>query len=121
MIDAVKQVFGKKLPDNKAINKIAKNIVRKKKRDLNIFYKVYSHFYKNDVDEKSRSIMNVPFLLGKDSLNTKFLEESQENGLLNLAGHRAVGGMRASIYNGVPEEGVDALIDFMKEFEKNNG
>ena len=51
MIDAVKQVFGKKLPDNKAINKIAKNIVRKKKRDLNIFYKVYSHFYKNDTYE----------------------------------------------------------------------
>lgn len=51
MIDAVKQVFGKKLPDNKAINKIAKNIVRKKKRDLNIFYKIYSHFYKNDTYE----------------------------------------------------------------------
>ena len=80
-----------------------------------------SDFYKNDVDKESRSIMNVPFLLGDDSLNNKFLEESEGNGLLNLAGHRSVGGMRASIYNGVPEEGVDALIDFMKEFEKNNG
>ena len=79
-----------------------------------------SNFYKNDVDEESRSIMNVPFLLGDDSLNNKFLEESEENGLLNLAGHRSVGGMRASIYNGVPEEGVDALIDFMKEFERKN-
>ena len=65
--------------------------------------------------------MNVPFLLKEDSLNKKFLEESEESGLLNLAGHRSVGGMRASIYNGVPEDGVDALIDFMKEFEKNNG
>ncbi len=77
-----------------------------------------SDFYKNDVDKESRSIMNVPFLLREDSLNNKFLEESEGNGLLNLAGHRSVGGMRASIYNGVPEEGVDALIDFMKEFEK---
>ena len=56
-----------------------------------------------------------------DNGNLIFLEESEGNGLLNLAGHRSVGGMRASIYNGVPEEGVDALIDFMKEFEKNNG
>ncbi len=80
-----------------------------------------SDFYKNDIDKESRSMMNVPFLLGEDSLNSKFLSESEENGLLNLAGHRSVGGMRASIYNGVPEEGVDALIEFMKEFEKNNG
>jgi phosphoserine aminotransferase len=96
-------------------------IINESKANKLYSYIDQSHFYKNDVDEKSRSIMNVPFLLGKDSLNTKFLKESQENGLLNLAGHRAVGGMRASIYNGVPEEGVDALIDFMKEFEKNNG
>ena len=78
-------------------------------------------FYFNDVDKNSRSIMNVPFLLKDDSLNSKFLSESEDAGLLNLAGHRSVGGMRASIYNGVSEEAVDALIDFMKLFARKNG
>ena len=78
-------------------------------------------FYFNDVDKNSRSIMNVPFLLKDDSLNSKFLSESENAGLLNLAGHRSVGGMRASIYNGVSEEAVDALIDFMKLFAEKNG
>ena len=80
-----------------------------------------NEFYFNDVHKNSRSIMNVPFLLKDDSLNSKFLSESEEAGLLNLAGHRSVGGMRASIYNGVSEEAVDALIDFMKLFSKKNG
>lgn len=80
-----------------------------------------SDFYKNDVHKESRSIMNVPFLMNDESLNPKFLKESEEHGLLNLAGHRSVGGMRASIYNAVPEEGVEALIEFMKNFEKQNG
>ena len=78
-------------------------------------------FYFNDVDKNSRSIMNVPFLLKDDSLNSKFLSESEDAGLLNLAGHRSVGGMRASIYNGVSEEAVDALIDFMMLFAEKNG
>ena len=78
-------------------------------------------FYFNDVDKNSRSIMNVPFLLKDDSLNSKFLSESEDAGLLNLAGHRSVGGMRASIYNGVSEEAVNALIDFMKLFAEKNG
>ena len=78
-------------------------------------------FYFNDVEKNSRSIMNVPFLLKDDSLNSKFLSESEDAGLLNLAGHRSVGGMRASIYNGVSEEAVDALIDFMKLFAEKNG
>ena len=78
-------------------------------------------FYFNDVDKNSRSIMNVPFLLKDDSLNSKFLSESEDAGLLNLAGHRSVGGMRASIYNGVSEEAVEALIDFMKLFAEKNG
>ena len=64
--------------------------------------------------------MNVPFLLVNEDLNDKFLKESQEAGLLALKGHRSVGGMRASIYNGLPEEGVDALIDFMDIFSKEN-
>ena len=80
-----------------------------------------SDFYKNDVHKESRSIMNVPFLMNDESLNPKFLKESEEHGLLNLAGHRSVGGMRASIYNAVPEQGVEALIEFMKNFEKHNG
>ena len=80
-----------------------------------------NEFYFNDVDKNSRSIMNVPFLLKDDSLNSKFLSESEEAVLLNLAGHRSVGGMRASIYNGVSEEAVDALIDFMKLFSEKNG
>ena len=78
-------------------------------------------FYFNDVEKNSRSIMNVPFLLKDDSLNSKFLSESEDAGLLNLAGHRSVGGMRASIYNGVSEEAVDALVDFMKLFAEKNG
>ena len=77
-----------------------------------------SNFYSNTIKEENRSIMNVPFLLGNDELNDKFLEESKEAGLLALKGHRSVGGMRASIYNGLPEEGVDALIEFMDIFVK---
>ena len=77
-----------------------------------------SNFYSNTIKVENRSIMNVPFLLGNDELNDKFLEESKEAGLLALKGHRSVGGMRASIYNGLPEEGVDALIEFMDIFVK---
>jgi phosphoserine aminotransferase len=78
-----------------------------------------SDFYRNPVQVDSRSIMNVPFILADDSLDKKFLQESAASGLTNLKGHRSVGGMRASIYNAVPEEGVDALIEFMSEFERN--
>ena len=79
-----------------------------------------SDFYSNNIKKVNRSIMNVPFLLGDEELNSKFLKESEEAGLLALKGHRSVGGMRASIYNGLPEEGVDALLDFMDIFEKAN-
>lgn len=78
-----------------------------------------SDFYRNPVQVDCRSIMNVPFILADDSLDKKFLDESAAAGLANLKGHRSVGGMRASIYNAVPEEGVDALIEFMSEFERN--
>jgi phosphoserine aminotransferase len=80
-----------------------------------------SGFYSNPVAEDCRSWMNVPFVLGDASLDGKFLQESAAAGLANLKGHRSVGGMRASIYNAVPEEAVDALIDFMNEFERVNG
>jgi phosphoserine aminotransferase len=80
-----------------------------------------SGFYSNPVAVNCRSWMNVPFILADASLDAKFLEESRAAGLTNLKGHRSVGGMRASIYNAVPEEAVDALIDFMAEFERTNG
>jgi phosphoserine aminotransferase len=65
--------------------------------------------------------MNIPFILADKSLDTVFLKEAEENGLLNLKGHRSVGGMRASIYNAMPLEGVNQLIDFMKVFEAKYG
>lgn len=80
-----------------------------------------SAFYRNPVDERSRSWMNVPFVLADPGLDGKFLSEAEAAGLTNLRGHRSVGGMRASIYNAMPEAGVDALIDFMREFERRNG
>jgi phosphoserine aminotransferase len=80
-----------------------------------------SDFYANPVELASRSLMNVPFTLADDSLDKQFLQESEAAGLLNLKGHRSVGGMRASIYNAVSEAAVDALIAFMQDFEQRNG
>lgn len=79
-----------------------------------------SNFYNNPVDLEHRSWMNVPFTLADPDIDGKFLEEAKGVGLVTLKGHRSVGGMRASIYNAMPEEGVDALISFMAEFEKKN-
>ncbi len=80
-----------------------------------------SDFYSNPVQADSRSWMNVPFLTAKPELDKTFVAEASAAGLTNLGGHRSVGGMRASIYNAMPLEGVQALIDFMKEFERTNG
>jgi phosphoserine aminotransferase len=80
-----------------------------------------SDFYSNPVALDCRSRMNVPFILAEAALDKTFLEESAAAGLANLKGHRSVGGMRASIYNAVTEEAVDALIDFMAEFERKYG
>ncbi|MES1946464.1 3-phosphoserine/phosphohydroxythreonine aminotransferase [Salinisphaera sp. C84B14] len=80
-----------------------------------------SDFYSNPVAPHARSTMNVPFLLANDDLNKTFLAQAEEAGLSTLKGHRSVGGMRASIYNAMPEAGVDALVDFMRGFEKANG
>ena len=79
-----------------------------------------SDFYANPIAEANRSLMNVPFTLANPELEKLFLKEAEENYLLNLAGHRSVGGMRASIYNAVPLEGVQALVDFMDDFAKHN-
>ncbi|MGI9304999.1 MAG: 3-phosphoserine/phosphohydroxythreonine transaminase [Gammaproteobacteria bacterium] len=80
-----------------------------------------SDFYRNPVEPASRSWMNVPFTLVDDTLDKRFLREAADNGLQNLKGHRSVGGMRASIYNAMPEDGVKALTAFMAEFERRNG
>ena len=80
-----------------------------------------SGFYSNPVDPQCRSWMNVPFTLRDTALEKAFLAEALEAGLSNLKGHRLVGGMRASIYNAMPEAGVDALIEFMRDFERRKG
>ncbi|MBR3805162.1 MAG: 3-phosphoserine/phosphohydroxythreonine transaminase [Clostridia bacterium] len=79
-----------------------------------------SSLYKNYVNVKDRSIMNVPFVTGSEELDAKFVKEATANGFVSLKGHRLVGGMRASIYNAMPVEGVKALIEFMKKFELEN-
>ena len=78
-------------------------------------------FYANPIDPRFRSWMNVPFILADDALNSAFLKGADERRLLNLKGHRSVGGMRASIYNAMPEAGVDALIAYMSEFARERG
>jgi len=80
-----------------------------------------SGFYKNPVDEACRSWMNIPFTLADAALDKPFLQEAKAAGLTNLKGHRVIGGMRASIYNAMPEAGVDALIAFMADFTKRHG
>jgi phosphoserine aminotransferase len=80
-----------------------------------------SDFYRNPVDPAHRSWMNVPFILADPALDGTFLTEAAAQGLTALKGHRSVGGMRASLYNAMPEQGVDALIAFMKDFEQRHG
>ena len=77
-------------------------------------------YYKAPVEKESRSMMNVTFVTGNPDLDKKFAKEAAEYGLVNLKGHRSVGGMRASIYNAMPIEGVEKLVKFMKEFAANN-
>lgn len=79
-----------------------------------------SKLYKNNVEKEFRSIMNVPFVTGSEELDAKFVAEAKKAGLVSLKGHRIVGGMRASIYNAMPVDGVKALIEFMKKFETEN-
>ena len=80
-----------------------------------------SKLFKGTVEKKDRSLMNVPFVTGDEAMDAKFVKEATEAGFVNLKGHRSVGGMRASIYNAMPLEGVEKLVAFMEEFEKNNG
>ena len=79
-----------------------------------------SDLFKGTVVKEDRSLMNVPFVTGNEELDAKFVKEAKEAGLVNLKGHRTVGGMRASIYNAMPVEGVKKLVEFMKKFEEEN-
>lgn len=80
-----------------------------------------SKLFKGTVEKDSRSLMNIPFVTGNEELDAKFVKEATAAGFVNLKGHRTVGGMRASIYNAMPREGVEKLIEFMKDFEAKNG
>jgi phosphoserine aminotransferase len=78
-------------------------------------------FYSNPVAIRNRSIMNIPFVLKDAALDADFLAEAKQQGLTTLKGHRSVGGMRASIYNAMPEQGVDTLVQFMADFAARRG
>ena len=91
-----------------------------KKANMLYDYIDSSDFYKAPVRKEDRSLMNVVFVTGDETLDKKFIAEAKEKGLINLSGHRILGGMRASIYNAMPVEGVEALIEFMKEFKEAN-
>ncbi|MBO1519100.1 3-phosphoserine/phosphohydroxythreonine transaminase [Oceanisphaera pacifica] len=93
----------------------------KAKADLLYNYVDASDFYSNSVHPEARSWMNIPFQLKDDSLNEAFLAQAKAAGLVALKGHRLVGGMRASVYNAMPIEGVQALVDFMDKFAKQQG
>jgi phosphoserine aminotransferase len=79
-----------------------------------------SKLFKGTVRKEDRSLMNVPFVTGNSELDAKFVKEAEAAGFTNLKGHRSVGGMRASIYNAMPIEGVEKLVAFMKDFEARN-
>ncbi len=91
-----------------------------KKAQLLYDYLDQSKLFKGTVAKEDRSLMNVPFVTGDKDLDARFVKEAKEAGLENLKGHRTVGGMRASIYNAMPYEGVEALVAFMKKFEEEN-
>jgi phosphoserine aminotransferase len=99
----------------------AMEAVNRAKSDLLYGYIDESGYYRNPVERSARSWMNIPFTLPREELDAAFLKESEAAGLLALKGHRAVGGMRASIYNAMPLAGVQALVDFMRDFARRNG
>jgi phosphoserine aminotransferase len=94
-------------------------------RNINKANKLYqaidnSSLFINAVDKACRSRMNIPFTMTQEGLDATFIAEAAANGMTDLKGHRSIGGMRASIYNAMPEQGVDKLIEFMAEFERNH-
>lgn len=99
-----------------------KEIEKRNKEKAQILYDYLdeSKLFKGTAKKEWRSLMNIPFITGNEALDAKFVKEAKEKGLVNLKGHRSVGGMRASIYNAMPLEGVVALVSFMKQFELEN-
>jgi len=98
----------------------AMQTINTQKANLLYDYIDNSKLFKSPVKKENRSLMNVPFVTGNKDLDAQFIEQASKKGLKTLKGHRTVGGMRASIYNAMPVDGVQALVDFMAEFEKNN-
>lgn len=98
----------------------AMKVKNEKKAKLLYDFLDQSKLFKGTVVKEDRSLMNVPFVTGNEELDAKFVKEAKTAGLENLKGHRTVGGMRASIYNAMPMEGVETLVEFMKKFEKEN-
>ncbi|MBE6884831.1 MAG: 3-phosphoserine/phosphohydroxythreonine transaminase [Ruminococcaceae bacterium] len=96
------------------------NELNKYKSGMFYDYLDNSNMFSGTVVKEDRSLMNIPFVTGNEELDKKFVKAAEAAGFVNLKGHRTVGGMRASIYNAMPVEGVEKLIDFMKDFEKNN-
>ena len=94
--------------------------INKKKAAILYDFLDNSKLFKGTVVKEDRSLMNVPFVTGNDELDAKFVKEAAAAGFVNLKGHRSVGGMRASIYNAMPTEGVEKLVDFMKKFASDN-
>ena len=97
-----------------------KTMIKKQGGEMAFQHTNNNTFFKGTVEKKDRSIMNVPFVIGDKELEAQFVKEAEANGLVSLKGHRSVGGMRASIYNAMPYEGVEALVAFMKKFEKEH-
>lgn len=95
--------------------------INEKKASLLYDFLDNSKLFRGTVVPKDRSLMNIPFITGNEELDAKFVKEAGANDFVNLKGHRSVGGMRASVYNAMPVEGVEKLVAFMTEFEKKNG
>ena len=95
--------------------------INRKKAEILYNFLDNSKMFRGTVVKEDRSLMNVPFVTGNDELDAKFVKEAKEAGFVNIKGHRSVGGLRASIYNAMPVEGVEKLVEFMANFEKENG
>ncbi len=94
--------------------------INEKKAKILYDYLDLSTLFRGTVEKESRSLMNVPFVTGSEELDAEFVKQAAERGFVNLKGHRTVGGMRASIYNAMPVEGVEKLVEFMREFEEKH-
>ncbi len=106
------------IKDKGGLEAIKENNVKKANLLYNFFEE--SKMFKSTVEKEDRSLMNIPFITGNDELDAKFVKEATAAGFINLKGHRSIGGMRASVYNAMPLEGVEKLVEFMKKFEAEN-